>query len=211
MTALTINGYEPVSLRYFALNPDGTLHYLDDAEIAAMAPKKARKKKGSWVDTDFSEAFTSMELSFRKRGDAGAPVIVHRHLAANLADDAFKGSPLEAHLVAKGKVAVMTKAASYLLWLGSFTAIRGYLLEHAAWMISDSTGIPPRYARKAGFTQTTYGRFTGSFLGANETDNQAFRVLWRKQPYRKLPFRFGYPDAAGNVHMMITAPSQAAP
>jgi len=134
-------------------------------------------------------------------------VIVHRHLAANLADDKLKDSPLYAHLAAKGKVVAVTKAASYLLWFGGFGVIRDYLLDHMAWMVSDSTGIPPRYAKRKGFTQTTYGTFEGAYLpDASEDVAETFRALWKSQAHRKLPFRFGYPDAAGNVHMMITAP-----
>jgi hypothetical protein len=206
ITALAVLDYEPVSLHFIRLDDAGQVVRLTDAEIAAMAPRKAKKKKGTWVDTDYSEAYTNMELAFRKRGDPAAPVITHRHFAANLADNAFAGSPIEKHLVAKGKVVALTKAASYLLWLPNFSAIRSYLLGHMAYMVSDSTGVPPRFARKAGFKQTTYGTFTGSYLGASEKENEAFRALWAGQPRRRLPFRYGYPDAAGNVHMLVTAP-----
>lgn len=206
ITALAALGYEPVKLTYFTIQPDGTLHHLGAAEIAALADERARRKKASWVDTDYSIAFTNSELTFRKAGDASAPLVVHRHIAANLADDALPGSPLMKYLESRGKVAAMTKAASYLLWLNNFSTIRNYLLAHAVWMISDSTGIPPRHARRAGFVQTTYGTFKGSYLGANATDNEAFRKLWSGQPRRKLRFRYGYPDAEGNVHLMVTAP-----
>jgi hypothetical protein len=206
ITALAALGYEPVKLTYFTIRTDGTLHHLGAAEIAALADERARRKKASWVDTDYSIAFTNSELTFRKAGDAAAPLIVHRHIAANLADDALPGSPLMKYLEGRGKVAAMTKAASYLLWLNNFSTIRNYLLASATWMISDSTGIPPRHARRAGFVQTTYGTFKGSYLGANATDNEAFRKLWTDQPRRKLRFRYGYPDSEGNVHLMVTAP-----
>jgi len=211
MTGLAVLGYEPVSLRYFKLDDKGGVVYLSDSDINAMSGTRAKKKKGSWVDTDYSQAFEFMELSFRKKGDAGAPVIVHRHFAANLADGKLKDSPLLAHLEAKGRVAALTKAASYLLWLGDFKVIRDYLLDHMVWMVSDSTGVPPRYAKKKGFAQTTYGNFDGSYLEAGDGDNDAFRTLWKSQPHRKLPFRFGYPDSAGNVHLVITAPKPEAP
>ncbi|MBP6631068.1 MAG: hypothetical protein KA297_16660 [Kofleriaceae bacterium] len=208
LTGLAVLGYEPVGLRYFVLDGESP-RYLTNADVASLAKSRAKRKKGSWVDTDFSEAFTHAELSFRRAGDATAPVLVHRHFAANLADDGFVGSALQQHLVAKGKVAAMTKAASYLLWLGSFSGIRDYLMGHLAWMLSDSTGIPPRFARKAGLVQTPYGRFTGSYLPAGQGDNDAFRALWARPPRRPLRFRFGYPDAAGNVHMLVTAPAPA--
>lgn len=203
--------YEPLSLRYFRLQDDGSIEYLSQDEIAALAVTRARKKAKSWVDTDYSVAFSNMELRFRRRGDESAPVRVHRHIAANLNNDHFSRSPLRAHLVAKGKVAAMTKAASYLLWNAHFSGIRSYLLEHLVFMVSDSTGIPPLLARKAGFEQITFGTFTGAFLPLEDKAGLAaqFTTLWQRQPRRKLPFRYGYPDSAGNFHMMITRPRRA--
>jgi hypothetical protein len=40
--ALAIHGYEPVTLKYFTLNPDGSVHYLSDEEIVALEPQKAK-------------------------------------------------------------------------------------------------------------------------------------------------------------------------
>ncbi len=209
ITGMTVMGFEPVALKFFTLKDDGTVHYLTTAEIEVLAPKTAKKVKGGWVDTDFSEAFTNMELTFRKAGEPKAPLVVHRHFAANLANKAFKDSPLRKHLLAKGKISAMTKAASYLIWADSFSEIRDYLLANMAWMASDSTGIPPRYAKKAGFTQVTYGKFTAPFLEeADKVTGEAMAKLWSSQPHRKLPFRYGYPDAATNLHLMITQPAE---
>jgi hypothetical protein len=205
MIGMTANGFEPVSLKYFTLNDDGTIKYLAQSDIDALAKKKAKKKRPSWVDTDFSEAFTHMELSFRKAGDPSAPIVTHRHFAWNLGDNGFKGSALERHLQAKGKIAAMTKAASYLIWTSSFRAIRDYLLANMVWMASDSTGIEPRAAKKAGFVQTTYGTYTGAFLPDAVTNvNDQMLEMWEKQPKRRLPFRYGYPDNEKHVHLMIT-------
>ncbi|HVV84942.1 MAG TPA: hypothetical protein VHE35_17885 [Kofleriaceae bacterium] len=207
LAALVAHGYEPVSLRYFRVEPDGSLHYFDDADLAAMAPVKAKRKRGKWVDPDYSAAFSNAELTFRKAGDPTAPLIVHRHIAADLSDGALRGSPVQAYLEQRGPIVAMTKAASYLLWLGAFSTIRDYLLAHMVWMASDATGIPPRWAKKAGFVQTTYGRFDGAYLDdavGNEAED-AFRKLWHDQPYRKLGFRYGYPDSKKQVHLLVTA------
>jgi hypothetical protein len=209
ITGMRAMGYEPVALKFFKLEDDGSIHYYSQSDIDALAKKKAKKIKSKWVDTDFSEAFNNMELTFRKAGDAKAPLIVHRHIAWNLGDKAFKDSPLDKYLLAKGKVVALTKAASYLIWDGGFSAIRSYLLANMVWMASDSTGIPPYYARKAGFKQTTYGLFTGPFLEeANKDAGEAMVKLWDSQPKRKLPFRYGYPDMDKHVHLMITAPDE---
>jgi hypothetical protein len=210
LTGLTALGYEPVALRYFTIAPDGTLHYLSQADIDGLAGTKAKRKRGSWVDTDFSEAFSNMELTFRKVGDPSAPLVVHRHISADLSDAKFKGSPLEKHLLAKGKIAAMTKAASYLLWNDGFSGIRTFLTSHMTWMASDATGVPNRIARKAGFQQVTYGSFTAAVLDeADPHIGEEMAKLWSSQPHRKLPFRYGYPDHDKNLHMMITLPAEA--
>ena len=206
LTGMTALGFEPVSLKFFHLADDGSVVYYTQAEIDALSKKIAKKKKGGWVDTDFSEAFTNMELTFRKKGDASAPLVLHRHFAANLANNAFDGGPLQKHLAAKGPIAAMTKAASYLLWLGGFSKIRDYLTENMVWMASDATGIPPKAAKKAGFKQTTYGAFVGAFLDdADQTVGAEMVKMWSDQPRRKLPFRYGYPDSEKHWHLMVTA------
>jgi hypothetical protein len=208
LTGMAVMGYEPVSLRFFKIKDDGTIAYVTQADVDALASTKAKKVKHGWVDTDFSEAYSHMELVFRKAGDPKAPSITHRHIAGNLADKAFKGSPLEKHLVAKGKIVALTKAASFLMWEWGFSGIRDYLLANIAWMASDATGIPSRYARKAGFKQITYGRFKGPFLPeANAGVAEEMIKLWEQQPFRKLGFRYGYVDSELAVHLMITQPA----
>lgn len=205
LTGMAVMGYEPVSLKFFKLTDDGKVSYYSQADIDGLAKTTAKRVKGSWVDTDWSVAWDNMELQFRKAGDPKAPVITHRHFAWNLGDKAFGGSQLEKHLQSKGKVAAMTKAASYLIWLDGFSKIKDYLLANMTFMMSDATGIENKWAKKAGFTQTTYGRFQGAFLEeADQNVSAAMVKLWASQPYRKLPFRYGYPDSKGNIHLMIT-------
>ncbi len=204
--------YEPISLRYFQLTPDGAIDYLDRAAIDALADNHARKKGKNWVDTDHSVAFSNSEIRFRRRGQPDAPVLTHRHIAFNLNNDKFRKSALEAHLEAKGKIVAITKAASYLLWSGYFSAIRQYLLDNMVFMVSDSTGIPPRFAKRAGFEQLTFGRFTSPFLDLQMSQRDEitaeFSELWEEQPRRKLNFRYGYPDGEGNLHLLITKPRE---
>jgi hypothetical protein len=211
LVGLAVHDFEPVSVRYFTIVADGSLRYLDDAALQSLEKLQAEQLKPDWQRPNFSTAFSSVEIQFRERGAAaGAPVRVHRHIAANLADPHLpEGGPLLAHLRAKGRVAAMTKAASYLLWRKDFSHIRDYLLGHLDFMLSDSTGIPPFYASPAGMVQIPLGRFAQSFLNAPERHNRDFQDLWAQRPYRRLPFRFGYVDAARQAHLLITRPSDA--
>jgi hypothetical protein len=203
LVALAVHGYEPVSLRFFDVLPDGKLHYLGADEVAADEKKTAKSLRRVWVSPDFSEAFSNMELTFQPVG--GGPIRVHRHIAADLSDEHLKTDPAAIrYLESKGAVSAMTKAASYLLWDPGFSVIRNYLLKNMVFMFSDSTGIPPHYAKEAGFIQETYGRFTGSFLPATKSGNEEFRKLWASQPVKEMSFRFGYPDAGNFSHLLVT-------
>jgi hypothetical protein len=206
MAALAIHGYEPVSLRYFTFNPDGTLHYLSAEDIAAKE-KELEKASGSAREL---RIFGDAEVAFRKAGDAAAPVKILRHIAYNLDDKHLASEPaLIKHLEAKGKVTAMTKAASHLLWADEFSTIRAYLVAHMVWMISDSTGIPPRFLKDTSFVQDTYGVFEGpsSFGTTDRRDAEDFRKLFKANPQSKLPFRYyGYPDSNHHGHIIVTRP-----
>ena len=208
LVALRAHGYEPVGLRYFRLEPSGSVHYLSAEEIAAEEGKYARKLNANWVSPDFGEAFSNSELTFRKAGDKDAPLRVHRHIAANLADAHLKAEPwILLHLEAKGKISAMTKAASYLLWAEGFARIGKYLVDHMAFMVSDSTGVPPSVAMKAGFALETYGRFEGPFLAARKSVADEYRKVWSEQPARELNFRYGYPDSSKSNHLVLWKPA----
>ncbi len=215
LVGLSIHGYEPVSLRYFNLGPDGSIHYLTERQIAESDHILAKNRKNTWWPPDFAESFANAEITFRAvpggpaaNGPDAGVIRVHRHIAQNLADDALEKAPLISYLEKKGNVNAILKAASYLVWLDGFSMIRNYLLGHASFMISDSTGIPPSFASKAGFVQETYGTFTGTLLPASTVYNKELRHLWKSQPKRALPFRFGY-MSQGKSHLMVT--KKAAP
>lgn len=193
VVALAVNGYRPVDLRYFTLAADGSLRYVTAAEVTAARSPRARRR-----------LFANMELSFQ-RGDG--PLKVYRHLAQNLADSVLaRDDRLLAHLRAKGAVAAMVKAGSFLLALKSFSTIRGQVLKNATWIVSDSTGSTPPQARAAGFEQVTFGRYAGAFLPLGRFSDEQFVRLFAAQPRRRLRFRFGYPDNSGlhRNHLIIT-------
>ena len=192
MAALAIHGFEPVTFRYFSFNPDGTLHYLTEDEIA--------KNKGDGRSGPFANA----ELRFKKPGDARVRIL--RHVAYDLSDESLKKNPaLIKHLEAKGKVSTMTKAASHLLWDDvHFATIREYLATHTDWMISDTTGFPPRIAAKYGFVQDFYGAYEWPepFGTVNNADAKAFHEAFKTAT--PISFRYGYPDNKSHGHIVVT-------
>lgn len=192
MAALVIHGYEPVTLRYFAFNPDGTLKYLTEDDIA--------KSKGKGREGPFANA----EIRFKKPGESKVRVL--RHVAYDLSDGSLKRQPaLLKHFTAKGKVSAMTKAASHLLWDdANFSTIRDYLMGNTDWMISDTTGVPPRIAKKYGFVQDLYGAYEWPepFGTVNNADAKAFHDLFKTAT--PITFRYGYPDNKSHGHIVVT-------
>lgn len=209
LVALRVHGFEPVSLRYFHINRDGSLKYLTD-EMVAAKEKAWKGRKGKKLRRARQLFFRNMELRFVKKGEPHSRARVYRHIAGDLENKAIRKDPgTLKHLESKGKITAMTKAASYLLWWNTFSKMRNYLLAHMEWMISDGTGIPPKFARKAGFEQITWGTFRRHIRAFEQNPGpdtiKAFRKLWKSTPYRPLPFRFGYPaDDKDPNHLMIT-------
>lgn len=204
LVGLRVHGYEPVGLRAIRLEQDGAVHYFTAADVAA-ADKLAEGLRGSVRNRRLNDLFAGYELRFKKRGVASAPVQVYRHFQANLANDELaKDGRILKHLAAKGRVAAITKAASYLLWWGNFKTIRDFLMEHVAWMVSDSTGLNPMHLGQD-WEQTVYGRFNGTFLKSSVEGITALEALYAAQPKRPLPFDyFGYPDRHKHGHLIVT-------
>ena len=206
LMGLALAGQEPVAVRFFRVEPDGALHYFTADEVKELDGSTATKLKASWKAPDFSPVFSNVEIEFVPRGQPGAPHRIHRHIAANLANDNLPPGVLK-HLEAKGRVVAMTKAASYLLWNDAFSVMREYLLTHADFMVSDSTGIPPRHWTSHGCTVAAYGAFEKSFLGTWEGYQEELRKTFATA--KALPMRFGYPDGSPGKHshlMTATCP-----
>jgi hypothetical protein len=211
LIGLVAGGYEPLAMRYFTLDEVGAIHYLEREQIDALdreaALHRPKSLKRDWQSPNFSAAFSNVEIRYRKIGET--VVRVHRHIGWNLRDDYMaKHRELLRHLEGKGKVTILVKGGSYLLWRDNFALLRDYILDHLAWMLSDSTGVPPTYAEKAGMIQETYGYYHGAFLeDARDTKaDDAFVALWRSQRHRKLDFRFGYVDMDKQAHLVVTRP-----
>ncbi len=194
LSALTIHGYEPVSMRYFKLSKEGEIAYLTDEDLAKIDKIKdvgARNRK-----------LGNVEIKFKKIGSKREQT--YRHIMANLDDAHVKadGSVL-AHLEKKGNVAGMTKAASYLLTFSEFNTMRKYVIDHVQWMISDSTGLPPKYGTPAGFEYEVHGTYEQSNMPAGGPVTPQWRKIYKEQPKRPLAFRFGYPDKKLRGHLII--------
>jgi hypothetical protein len=195
LAALAIHGFEPVTYRYFDFADDGSLHWLTEEDIT-KAEKAGKTGRGG--------PFANAEIRFTKKGEPGVRIL--RHVAYDLSDANLKRFPqLMKHLDTKPKVAAMTKAASHLLWDdANFSIIRDWLMGHTDWMISDTTGVPPRIAKKFGFEQNYYGQYEYAepFGTVNNKDMNEFHEKFKGNA--PINFRYGYPDNKSHGHIVVT-------
>ncbi|CAN5917471.1 hypothetical protein BH11MYX3_BH11MYX3_39350 [soil metagenome] len=197
LSALKVHGYEVVSLHYFRLDSDGGIKYLNDEDVAS-APTP-----GAGAPDYRNRIFANAEVRFKK---PGGRVQIYRHIQVNLDNDHLKKDMrVIRHLEAKGAVAGMTKAASYLLSWDSFSIMRDYLLDHAQWMVSDATGVAPKWGKAKGFEYETYGAFQLPHIEAGRGIAKNWADEFAAEPRRKLSFRFGYYDGtpAHTNHLVI--------
>jgi hypothetical protein len=194
LSALAIHGYEPVSVKYFKLDKDGEIHYLTDDDLAAIDKIKNVGKH--------NQELANVELVFQKKGAKKQQT--YRHIMANLDDNHLEKDPgALKYLEKKGHVTGMTKAASYLLSFTGFDTIRKYIIDHVDWMISDTTGLPPKYGTPAGFEYELWGQWGTPNMKAAYGIQSDWKGLWKQQPKRELKFRFGYPDMKLHGHIVI--------
>jgi hypothetical protein len=194
LSALAIHGYEPVAMRYFRLTATGDIEYLTETDFAAIDKITDAGKR--------NRELSNVEIRFKKKG--GTREQVYRHIMANLDDKHLAAEPAAlAHLEKKGTVAAMTKAASYLLSFNNFATMRKYVIDHVEWMVSDSTGLPPKYGTPAAFEYETHGSYEASNMKAGAEVTPAWVALYKQQPKRPLTFRFGYPDKKWRGHLII--------
>ena len=89
LIALAMNDLEPVSVRYFRVEPDGTLHYLTQADLDAAASPPPPVARTSTPDggppapvapspaSARKQLFANLEIEFRPRG-GGATSFLHQ-------------------------------------------------------------------------------------------------------------------------------------
>ena len=195
LSALWIHGYEPTAMRYFTLTPEGDVHYLTAADAKQLDAIGNLNKR--------NREYGNVEVRFKKKGGREQ---VYRHLLANLDDGHLKSAPAALrHLEKKGRIAGMTKAASYLLTFENFNTMRKYLLDHVEWMVSDSTGLAPKYGTPAGFEYEMWGQYDVSNMPEGKWITPQWNALYAAQPRRPLKFRFGYPSGSPKyaAHLII--------
>lgn len=209
LIGLSAHDAKVVSVRYFEILGDGTVHYYTPKEMEGARPKIGHR-------AEFDARYSNFELAFTLPGSDRLRLM--QHVATNLHDKylgAESGQGIRAWLQGLGRVSFITKAATYLLWSDGFSTIRDIAVEQSEWMISDATGVPTRYLPTADWEVTPYGQFSCDFLNQRRKGgkwlaiNNEMAKFWKDNSQDKLAFRFGYIDCKRKNHVMIARRKKA--
>lgn len=91
-----------------------------------------------------------------------------------------------------GQADVFIKSASYLLHTDNFATVRGFLIEHAAAVVQDDSGIPVRYFKAQDWQLKPFGKYLGPIAVFHGMYQKGLSELFRRSNPPKLEFGVGY-------------------
>ena len=187
---IAFTGGEILSARYVGVASNGTLQDYGNSYAGSR------------------DVLPGVRIDFRREG-AGVQTLYY--VQANVADDALKSN--NAVLAWAGRFGagnVYLKAASYLLHESYFSRIRSFLLNQAASILQDDSGIPFRFFRNGGWRCWFFGTYSGTldiFAKHYQSDLQAaFAAPGAAAP---LPFGTGYKWRLGESNLLLAVKQRA--
>ena len=188
---IAFTGGEILSARYVGVASNGTLQDYGNSYSGSRG------------------VLPGVRVDFRRERGAGVQTLYY--VQANVADDALKSS--YAVLTWAGRFGagnVYLKAASYLLHESYFSRIRSFLLNQAASILQDDSGIPFRFFRDGGWRWWLFGTYSGTldiFAKHYQSDLQAaFAAPGAAAP---LPFGTGYKWRLGESNLLLAVKQRA--
>ena len=188
---IALTGGEILSARYVGVASNGTLQEYGNSFSGARA------------------VLPGVRIDFRREGGAGVQTLYY--VQANVADDVLKSNEALLKWVAGfGAGNVYLKAASYLLHEPYFSRIRSFLLNQAASVLQDDSGIPFRFFRNGAWRCWFFGTYSGTldiFTKYYQSDLQA--VVAAPGAAAPLPFGTGYKWRMGESNLLLAVKQQA--
>jgi hypothetical protein len=174
-----LNGVLPV-LYLFLARSGKTIH-----EVSLMAVDK----DGAVVAAGTRDAAQAVKIVFS--GREGKKQTLY-YFQTDLSDSGVKRSGFLKFCEQLGRADVFIKSASYLLHSNGFGMVRGFLLERAAAIVQDDSGIPVRYFAAQDWQLRPFGRYLGPIAVFPERYQKGLSDVYRRSNPPRLEFGVGY-------------------
>jgi hypothetical protein len=115
------------------------------------------------------------------------------YFETNLANEGIKSQPgFIKFCEGLGTGHSLVKAASYLMHLGEFTAVRDFLLAHSSLIVEDDSGIPLKDFDRTKWALRLFGNYPGPIDIFKQHAQPDLAAAYAKSHPPALPFGFGY-------------------
>jgi len=183
LTFLAMKGDEVVDVAFFGIGPDG------------------QQKEFGLAPASGPGILPGVRVAFRS--GPGAPVRRLHYVQANVADDVLRSNAaLLTWASGFGTGNMYFKAASYLLHEAYFSTIRTFLLERAASVLQDDSGMPLRFFQGGSWRLWFFGSYSGTL--------DLFRKYYQPELAQAfatgaapLPFGTGYKWRVGESNLLL--------
>jgi hypothetical protein len=174
-----LNGVLPV-LYLFLARSGKTIH-----EVSLMAVDK----DGAVVAAGTRDATPGVKIVFS--GREGRMQTLY-YFQTDLSDSGVKRSGFLKFCEQFDRADVFIKSASYLLHSDNFGILRGFLIERAAAVVQDDSGIPVRFFKAQDWQLQPFGRYLGPIAVFPSNYQKGLSEVFRKSSPPQLEFGVGY-------------------
>jgi hypothetical protein len=174
-----LNGVLPV-LYLFLARSERTIQ-----EVTLMAVDK----EGAVVAAGTKDATQGVKIVFT--GREGKTQTLY-YFQTDLSDGGVRRSGFLKFCAQHGITEAFIKSASYLLHSGNFGAVRTFLLDQAAAVVQDDSGIPVHYFKRQDWQLKPFGRYLGPISVFPDRYQRALAEVYRKSRPPPLDFGVGY-------------------
>ncbi len=200
MKKTRLRGVLPVLLLFLARHQDTVVSVehvaLDKAGVLSVVAPSAVPPTG----------VPGLRIRFQRLGQG--PVRELDYFSNDVHNDALPLAPgLFPFLSKLGTVNAFLKAASFILHDRHFSVAREYLLQHAATVLQDDSGLPYRFLSPKKWDLTFFGEYTPNKKVFEDHFQTDLKAAWDKAPVKPLPFATGYPHQRGsNLELAVQRP-----
>jgi hypothetical protein len=163
-----------------ALDTDGNFIKADEPAAAGADTKKAARSVAR-------SAAPGVKIVF---SDGDGPKQTLYYFSTNLSDGSIERSGFMAFVEKLAPADSFIKSASYLLHSGSFSKVRGMLLDRSATVLEDDSGIPLAYFDSKKWRLQPFGRYVGPLNIFGRSYQPGMAELFRKAT--PIDFGIGY-------------------
>jgi hypothetical protein len=179
LASSSLNGVLPV-LYLFLARSGKTIH---EATLIGV------DKDGAVVAPGTRDAAQAVKIVFS--GREGKMQTLY-YFQTDLSDSGVKRSGFLKFCEQLGRADVFIKSASYLLHSDGFGMVRAFLLERAAAIVQDDSGIPVRYFAAQDWQLRPFGRYLGPIAVFPERYQKSLSEVYRRSNPPRLDFGVGY-------------------